>query len=230
MNRYAKNHNMLSIEEQDVLKNSSVCVVGCGGLGGYIIEMLARLGVGNITVIDGDRFDETNLNRQLNANEETIGISKALEAQKRVNLINSDVNVKARAGFLTQNNAINLLEYHDVVVDALDSIEMRFILQNTCASLNIPLVYGAIAGWYGQVATIMPGDHLLEKIYQGHREEQKKGLEVQLGNPSFTPALIASIQVSEVLKLLIHRGVLLRNKLLIIDLFSQEIEYLDFQN
>jgi Dinucleotide-utilizing enzymes involved in molybdopterin and thiamine biosynthesis family 2 len=225
MDRYKKNFNMLSEAEQLKLRQSKVCVVGCGGLGGYIIEMLARLGIGNLTVIDGDRFDLSNLNRQLNANEDNIGLSKALEAQKRVNHINSEVNVRAIAGFINEKNAKGILEEHDVIVDALDSIEMRFIIEKTCESLNIPLVYGAIAGWYGQVATILPGDHLLSKIYPNH-PEQTKGSEVELGNPSFTPALIASIQVSEVLKLLIGRGELLRNKLLLIDLLNQDIEYI----
>lgn len=231
MGRYEKNFNMLSTSEQVKLKQSNVCVVGCGGLGGYIIEMLARLGVGNITVIDGDRFETSNLNRQLNANEENIGLSKALEAQKRVNLINSEINVKAIAGFVTEKNASMLLEQHDVIVDALDNIEMRFVLETTCTALNIPLVYGAIAGWFGQVATILPGDCLLEKIYPSYHKEQayqKKGAEKSIGNPSFTPALVASIQVSEVLKILINRGVLLHNRLLLIDLLNQEIEHISF--
>ncbi|WP_459849030.1 HesA/MoeB/ThiF family protein [Fusibacter bizertensis] len=231
MGRYEKNFNMLSTSEQVKLKQSNVCVVGCGGLGGYIIEMLARLGVGNITVIDGDRFETSNLNRQLNANEENIGLSKALEAQKRVNLINSEISVKAIAGFVTERNVSALLEQHDVVVDALDNIEMRFVLETTCADLNIPLVYGAIAGWFGQVATILPGDYLLEKIYPNYQKgqsHQKKGAEQNIGNPSFTPALVASIQVSEVLKILINRGTLLHNRLLLIDLLNQEIEHISF--
>ena len=103
---------------------------------------------------------------------------------------------------------------HDVIIDALDSIETRFILQETAEKLRIPLVHGAIAGWYGQVTTIFPGDNTLDKIYS---KKDMKGAEQELGNPSFTPALVASIQVSEALKILIGRGELLRKKILFIN-------------
>src|SRR5660397_169269 len=77
---------------------------------------------------------------------------------------------------------------------ALDNMSSRKILAKGCAELKIPLVHGAIAGWYGQVSTIMPGDNTMERLYRG---DENKGVEVELGNPAFTPALVASIQVAE---------------------------------
>ncbi|MDW2003752.1 ThiF family adenylyltransferase, partial [Vibrio sp. 2304] len=87
--------NTLSKEENESLKNFKICVVGCGGIGGYVIEMLGRLGIGYITVIDGDVFEETNLNRQILSNSQTIGKSKAQTARERMKLVNPDIYVNA---------------------------------------------------------------------------------------------------------------------------------------
>lgn len=219
MKRYSRNMKMLSKEENERLSRFKVCVVGCGGLGGYIIEMLGRLGIGNITTVDGDIFDETNLNRQLLSDIETLGDSKALTARKRMEIVNPLVKVTAITEKITKENAENILSDHDLLIDAIDKIETRFLLQNTAEKLNIPMVHGAIAGWYGQVSTIFPGDKTLKKIYP---KKDAKGLESELGNPSFTPALVASIEVAEALKILLGRGDLLRNKLLYIDLLEHD--------
>lgn len=219
MKRYSRNMKMLSKEENERLSRFKVCVVGCGGLGGYIIEMLGRLGIGNITTVDGDIFDETNLNRQLLSDIETLGDSKALTARKRMEIVNPLVKVTAITEKITKENAENILSDHDLLIDAIDKIETRFLLQNTAEKLNIPMVHGAIAGWYGQVSTIFPGDKTLKKIYP---TKDAKGLESELGNPSFTPALVASIEVAEALKILLGRGDLLRNKLLYIDLLEHD--------
>jgi molybdopterin/thiamine biosynthesis adenylyltransferase len=223
MIRYLKNKNMLSQEECDLLLGKSVCIVGCGGLGGYIIEMIGRIGVGKITAVDGDVFDLTNLNRQLLCTEEHIGKGKAKAAKERMSKVNSDVTFTAISEFLTEENAEDILRGHDLVIDALDSIAARFILQEHASKLGIPMIYGAIAGWYGQVSTIMPGSDFLSRIYRHH---EGKGHETQLGNPSFSPALVASIEVSEAVKVLIGRGELLDGKLLMIDLLNNEFEVL----
>ncbi len=224
MKRYLRNMNMLSSEENASLSKFKVCVVGCGGLGGYIIEMLARLGIGHLTVVDGDVFDETNLNRQFLSDMDSIGKPKALVARDRINKINPLVKVEAINGMLTEENCSEILKGHDVIVDALDSINTRLVVQRYSEELNIPLVHGAIAGWFGQVTTIFPGDRTLDILY---KVKDNKGLEEELGNPSFTPALIASIEVSEVLKILINRGELLRKRLLIINTFNQEYEVIN---
>lgn len=219
MKRYIKNMNMLSKDENEKLKGFKVCVVGCGGLGGYIIEMLGRLGIGHITAVDGDVFDQTNLNRQILSNDESLGQSKALTAQRRMELVNPLIELIPITERITKENAGAILYGHDLIIDAVDKIDTRFLLQNSASKLEIPIVHGAIAGWYGQVSTIFPGDNTLDKIYP---IKDGDGLENEFGNPSFTPALIASIQVSESLKVLLHRGETLRNKLLYIDLLEND--------
>lgn len=219
MKRYVKNMNMLSKEENERLKGFNVCVVGCGGLGGYIVEFLGRLGIGKITAVDGDSFDETNLNRQILSDTISLGASKAITAQNRMKLVNPLINLTPVTEKLSKENAEEILEGHDLIIDAVDSISTRFLLQEIASKLNIPLVHGAIAGWYGQVSTIFPGDKTFEKIYPSR---EGRGIENELGNPSFTPAMVASIQVAEALKVLLGRGEYLRNKLLYIDLLEQE--------
>lgn len=220
-NRYERNMNTFSLEENLKFKDFKVCVVGCGGLGGYVIEMLGRLGIGFITAVDGDVFEDSNLNRQLLSTEKLIGKEKALAAKDRLGQVNSDVTINPIVGLLNEKNCLEILEGHHIVVDALDNTSSRKILAKGCAELKIPLVHGAIAGWYGQVSTIMPGDDTMERLYSG---AENKGAEVELGNPAFTPALVASIQVAEVTKVLFGKGDILQKKLLTLDLLSHEYD------
>lgn len=222
-NRYLRNMTTLSADEVETLKKSRVCVIGCGGLGGYIIEMLGRIGVGYITCVDGDVFDETNLNRQILCEEMSIGQSKALKAKDRMKLVNSEIYINPIVELLSEENAKKILKDHDLIIDAMDNIKGRFILQEVCKEINTPLIHGAISGWYGQVSTILPGDDTLNHIYKNKNKE----LDNKLGNPSFTPAAIASIQVSEAIKLLLNRGDILRHKLLLVDLLFNEFNILD---
>jgi molybdopterin-synthase adenylyltransferase len=227
LDRYSKNITTLSIDENDKLKYYSVCVVGAGGLGGYVIEMLGRLGIGHIIAVDHDVFEESNLNRQILSDNRSLGLKKAIKAKERMENVNPLVKVDAIAEKLTSLNGRDILKGANVVVDALDNIETRLILEKFCEELNIPLVHGAIAGWYGQVTTVMPGDKTLSRFYAG---KMLKGVEGKLGNPSFTPALVASIQVSEIVKLIIGRGEILRNKMLFIDMLQQEYEVVKLFN
>lgn len=219
--RYNRNMNTFSLEENQRLQAFRVCVIGCGGLGGYVIELLGRLGIGFITAVDGDVFDETNLNRQILSTEELLGKSKAQAAQDRMKKVNSEVLVNPIQEFLREENSLNILSGHDLVIDALDNMIARRLLEQQCEKLGLPLIHGAIAGWYGQVSAIFPGDKTLEKIYPPN---ENKGVETELGNPSFSPALVASLEVAEAVKVLLNRGDILRNKLLTIDLLCQEYE------
>ncbi len=214
MERYQRNKKLISQEEQDRLARARVVVLGCGGLGGYIIEMLSRIGVGRLTLVDFDTFDESNLNRQLLSTEKNLGVSKVREAQRRVNLINSLVEVEVVEERVSEENIDGIIEGAMVVVDALDSISLKKQVEESCARMNIPMIHGAIGGWIAQVAVVRPGEFLLEKLYG----DTEAGVEAEMGNPSFTPALAASIQTGEVIKLLLNRGDSLKGEVLYIDL------------
>ncbi len=224
VHRYAKNQSTISQEECLRLQKAKVVVVGCGGLGGHIIEHLGRLGVGNITAIDDDVFEETNLNRQLLSTEVLIGKAKAEEAVDRMKAVNSEVMAKGMVCRLTPENAKEILGDHHIVMDALDNIESRLALEDACQELGIPLIHGAIGGWYGQVAVIMPGKPLLHSIYG---EAEDKDLEEELGNPSFTPGVIAGIQVAECIKVLLNKEETLKGRILTVDLKCLEFDILE---
>ena len=220
--RYQRNRKMFSIEQQQKLLLSTVAVIGCGGLGGYIIEELARLGVGNIVVIDPDVFVEHNLNRQLLSATNVLGKPKVDAAVLRINEVNPVVKTLSHQVALNKKNGYQILGGVDFVVDAMDNVAGRLELSEVCAELDIPFVHGAIAGWYGQVVTVYPGEDTMQKIYRSGSAD--KGVETQLGNPSFTPAVIASLQVAEACKALLGKGELLRRKKLAIDLLNMEFE------
>ena len=144
--RYIRNLNALSEAECLSLHDKKVCVVGCGGLGGYVISALARVGVGNLTILDSDSFEESNLNRQLFSRETNIGKPKVEVCADMVSEINSEIIVNALQVKLEEANASEIINGADCVVDCLDNFEARFWLAHACQEAKLPLIYGAIAG------------------------------------------------------------------------------------
>ena len=215
--RYERNIPALSEEECGILLGKRVLVVGCGGLGGHLIDMLARIGVGSLRVVDGDVFEPSNLNRQLLSEVPLLGVSKAIAAAARVCRVNPEISVEAVDSFLTEANVRSLILGCDVVLDGLDNIRSRRILANECAQAGIPYIYGAVSGWVAQAAISMPEDHLVEMLYpEGAVLKSKSVL-------SFTPALCASMQVALCVRLLTGRPVE-TGKLYYFDLLNQEFE------
>jgi len=215
LDRYKRSLDTVTEQELEKIRSKTVGVVGAGGLGGYVIEMLARFGVGTLRIIDGDRFDETNLNRQLLAVEANLGKAKAEEAALRVAAINSTVQTEILAGKFGSENADQFLSGLDVVLDCLDNVGTRLLLEQRCKVLGIPLVHGAVGAWSGQVLTILPGDDTLYNLYGAD------GTPIPpIGAASFVPATIASYQVAECIKLLIGRGDLLRRRMMCFDLWN----------
>ena len=225
--RYDRNFNTLSLEEQKKLGTSKVVVLGLGGLGGSVCEMLARVGIGHLTLIDGDVFEPSNLNRQLLCRENLIGFPKARAAKDRVNAINSEVIVKDFIEYVDESNLYEHIKDADVVMDCLDSIDTRFLLQKAAQKASMPIVSGAIAGVAGQVTTIFPKDKGYELIYGKKGRNQSKGVETRTGNIAYCALFVAALQSSECLKVLLDRGDILRNKLLIAELWTNTFDIMD---
>ena len=190
--RYKRNYSTISLEQQQILQQSVITVIGCGGLGGFIIEGLARSGVGTLRLVDFDTFDVSNLNRQLFATEQTIGASKLEQAVARVHAINSTVQVEAIAARADEDNLSQIIAGSTLVMDAVDSIEVKIWLEQICNQKNIPLVYGAIGGNYGQMAVSLPDAPVVAKLYGGG---QKQGIEKKLGNPYYAPCVVGGMMV-----------------------------------
>lgn len=221
--RYQRNLGTVGFEGQTKLLESRVVIVGLGGLGGYVLEELSRIGVGYIVGIDHDVFDQTNLNRQILSSEQNLGKSKVEEALTRVKAINSTVEFTSLASNLDK---VDVQVYHNcnLVFDCLDNIQDRLKLAKICLAANIPLLHGAIGGWYGQVGVIWPGDNVLEKMY----ENRKSGIEKQLGTPPFTAATCASIMTAKGVKLLTGQYKKQKEEILFFDLLNDQWQPVSF--
>jgi len=222
--RYQRNIGTVGIGGQIKLLQSKVVIAGAGGLGGTVIELLARMGVGHLTVVDGESFEDSNINRHLLCQEKNLGQNKSQAAGERVRQINSGVEVDSIPHPITEQNARQLIKGANVIVDALGEIGPRFILETAAKKESIPLVHGAIAGFYGQVTTILPEDEGLIRIYGSRDKAPEVGSESDLGTPPTTASIVASFQAQEVVKVLLGSNKLIRNRLLTIDGESGNIE------
>lgn len=237
--RYARNAGSLGIDGQRTLHQACVLVAGCGGLGGHLIQGLARLGVGCIVAVDPDVFDESNLNRQALCTTANLGKPKALEAARQVALINPACRVQPHCMSLDATNADTLLDGVDLALDGLDSVSARITLSEACARNGIPLVHAAVAGWYGQVST-QPGvnsgsgsNTILEahpdpamasvaRLFEAVAATADRGDELRLGNQAYGPAFASAIQLAEACRIITGKASALENQLYTFDLLTME--------
>ena len=224
---YARNQKRLSSTDQIKLLKSHVAIIGLGGLGGTVTEILARIGIGSLTLVDGDRFDDSNLNRQLLSSTELLGTPKALAAEARVRAVNPAVETRAVSSFLTAENAANLLGSIDIAVDCLDSITDRFTLETACRKLAIIMVSAAIGGTSGQLTVTYPEDRGLSRVYGPPDRAVRKGVETTLGTLPFAAISLAAMECAEVVAIAVGNPSELRNRLLITDLIDHSLEIVD---
>jgi len=218
--RYLRNREAITLNEQIILAKSRVAIIGAGGLGGHVILSLARLGIGHLVIIDRDVFDESNLNRQALSRTESIGFSKSESGAQITGSINPGVMITPFIVKIEPSNIDKMLADVNVVVDALDNIADRFVLEKAAKRLKIPLVHGAVAGFEGQVMTIFPDDPGLKSLYGSAQEERDKSKspEAILGVPTIAPSYVSTLQTMEVLKIILKRGNLFRNTMVHVDL------------
>ena len=222
--RYVRNMGSFSLSDQATLLRSKASIVGLGGLGGTVTEILARTGTGTLNLIDGDIFEESNLNRQYLCTEKLISTPKADAASERVKEINASVTVSHHSKYLNKDNAPDLIEDSDVIIDCLDSLSGRFILEKASKKAGCRLVSAAVAGNYGHITTIFPEDTGLKLIYGDAENRPDKGAETSLGTLSHCVSLVASLEASEAIKIILKKGSLLRNRLLLVDLTDNSFE------
>jgi molybdopterin/thiamine biosynthesis adenylyltransferase len=226
--RYLRNKEAISIQEQLKLAKSRVTVVGAGGLGGHVTLLLARLGIGQLGIVDHDIFDETNLNRQALCRGESLGRHKAEEAAIIVGSINPGILVTSYPVRIDSSNAEEILTGSDVVVDGLDNVPDRLALETVTKKLGIPLIHGALAGFGGQVMTIFPEDPGLNFLYgrKNPSGDKATNAEAILGVPALMPSLIATFQAMEALKIILKRGRVFRHRIVHLDLeFGEMSEF-----
>ncbi len=217
--RYRRNMNEISRSDQISLLESSIVQVGLGGLGGSLLEIFLRTGIGRIRAADGDSFEESNLNRQALSSPNNIGVRKAQAAKARAHEINSSVELTVWDTFLDEKSLPDFLDNHSVAIDALGGLTMRRTLQQAAANAGIPLVTGALAGWTGYVGVVMPGQTGPADIMG-----QNNAAEEKLGCPAAAVTCLASIMATETIKILTGTPSSLVGKIFIIDLKSLNFE------
>ena len=214
---FEKNLAIFTPAEKDLLKEKKVLVAGCGGLGGSIIELLARSGIGHLVLADSDVFEPSNMNRQILCTVDTLGKGKADTAAARVLSINPDADVKVVDQMLCAENAPGLIRDCDIVIDALDSVASRLMLEEACAAEGKYLIHGAVNGWALQIGVCPPGSGMLKTLYGGKNATTYAG-----GGIAMTVVSCASFEVSEAIKILLDRPDSLSGKMLFFDLLSKE--------
>lgn len=219
--RYRRNTRTISLADQAVLLDSRVALVGLGGLGGYVLESLARIGVGRIYAAEGDAFEASNLNRQLLSEERWLGVSKAAPAKERIPRINSAVELETIEAFLDENTVGPFLENVDLVVDCLGGLDFRAPLQHAAAVAGIPMVTAAVAGWCGYVGAVAPGAPGPADLLP-----RTGGVEDELGTPPPTVMLAASLQARECVRILLGGAV--EPSILLFDLNDSTFETIRF--
>lgn len=219
--RYARNASMLSPAEQGQLLRGHVLLVGLGGLGGHILDMLARMGVGHIVGVDGDIFEESNCNRQLLASCRTLGQGKAQAAAAHAAAVNPAIRFTPVPQFVRGEGFAPLAAQAEVVVDALGGLTHRRALHRAAADAGKPVVCAGIAGLTGWVSVVSPGgaDPL---FWMEQGETGGESAEERLGNLAPAAAMAASLQAAEVLKILTRRKFL--QGVLFFDMEDSKIE------
>ncbi len=213
--RYDRQIMTIGTGGQEKLKRSTVAVVGVGGLGSPVSFYLTAAGVGKLILVDPEKPELSNLNRQILHWEEDLEKKpKAMSAKWKLERFNSDVEIIAKPVKLEEKNIDKVLRGTDIIVDCLDNFETRFLLDEYSQRTGKPLVHGAIEGTYGQVTTIVPGKtKTLREIFSNVKGRNGKSPVI-----GATAGVVGSIQAMEAVKLITGFGEPLLNKLLLIDL------------
>jgi molybdopterin/thiamine biosynthesis adenylyltransferase len=220
--RYFRNMPSITLKQQIILQRSQVAVVGAGGLGGHVIEGLCRLGIGALHIFDPDSFDETNLNRQVFTDQNTLGNAKVEVMQECCRLINPAVQITAHRIAVKDPNQDALFVDVQVIVDGLDTPGDRLILAAIARKCRLPLVHGAVAGFAGRVMIIQPSDNSMEMLYSA--KESACSSEHLLGTPVLSPALIASFQTMAVLNILLGKNQAGESRMIYVDLETPSLD------
>jgi adenylyltransferase/sulfurtransferase len=197
---------------QEKIKKASVVIAGAGGLGSPVALYLTAAGVGTLRIIDNDKVELSNLNRQILHWDKDVSKSKTASAYDKLTKLNKNVNLETVHITIDDSNAAQLTEGFDVIVDAMDNLSTRFLLNKAAVKHKVPFIHGAVSGMEGRAMTVIPGKSACIKCLY-HAAPPKIKFPV-LGT---TPAVIGAIEATEVIKYITGIGTLLTNRLLIYD-------------
>jgi adenylyltransferase/sulfurtransferase len=214
----------VGLEGQRKLLDSSVLLVGAGGLGSPAALYLGAAGVGTLGLVDFDRVDASNLQRQVLYTTSDVGRPKLEVAAERLHALNPDIRVRTHDAKLEASNAQDILSGYDVVVDGTDTFPSRYLTNDVCVWLGTPLVYGSIMRFEGQVSVFDPkgGAPCYRCLFAEPPPPELAPNCAEAGVLGVLPGVIGTLQATEALKLLLGRGEALRGRLLVYDALAME--------
>ena len=219
---FQKNLEFLTEEQAEKISRRKVAVVGTGALGQMAAHELVRSGFEQITLIDSDIMDESNFNRQLYAANSTMNQLKVNVLEKGLKDSRPEAQITVHSERLNEAIGKALIGDVDILLDCVDDIPSKLCLEKLAEELGIPLVHGAVEGWYGQVAVVYPGDGLLSMLYRTKKDQQVSAMVT-------TVNVIASLQVNAVIKIAIESENILRHRVLFADLWKGDFSFTDMQ-
>ncbi len=219
----------VGVEGQSRISNSRVLCVGAGGLGSPVIQYLAAAGIGHLTIVDDDRVDLSNLQRQVIHRTTDVGEFKAISAKRFVSELDPNISVDSIVERVCEDNAKSLFENHDIIIDGTDNIPTRYLIDDTCAEIGIPWVYGSVYRFEGQVSTFnYAGGPLYRDLFPEAPPEHLLPSCSEAGVMGVLPGIIGCLQVTEVIKIITGIGAPLAGKLLIFDSLDSSFRTLSF--
>jgi len=231
LERYDRNLKLRNYTkgDQETLLRSKVLVVGAGGLGSPVLLYLASNGVGNITVVDSDKVELSNLQRQIIHDSESLGKPKTEVVKRKIEKLNPDVKVNLFSGRFGPSNARNLVSSHDMVVDASDNFDTKFLVNDACILENRPFSIGSVLEYHGQTSTFVPGKSPCYRCLFKQPPEGTIPTTAEVGVLGTVPGIIGVIQATEVIKTLLNKGGNLAGKLLLLDALEWEFQIIRFE-
>ncbi len=208
---------------QKKLLNSKVFLVGAGGLGSPAALYLAAAGVGTLGIVDDDDVDHSNLQRQILHTTKDVGFPKALSAKATLEAINPDVEVVPYMQRLTSENIMDIIKDYDVILDGSDNFPTRYLVNDACVLMGKPLSHGSIFKFEGQATTIVPGETACYRcLFETPPPADLVPSCQEAGVLGVLPGIIGCIQATEVIKLLLGKGKLLKGQLLLYNALTME--------
>ncbi|RZJ50629.1 MAG: HesA/MoeB/ThiF family protein, partial [Flavobacterium sp.] len=229
-NRYNRQIILPEIGEngQEKLAKAKVLVIGAGGLGAVVLPYLAAAGVGEIGVVDDDVIEISNLQRQVIYKTNAVGKYKADEAKIMLTELNPSIKINSFTEKLSGNNAIQLFENYDIIVDATDSLVIKYLINDACLIVNKPMVYGSVFRFEGQVSVFNYQNGPTYKCLFPNENNESANCN-DAGVIGTSVGIIGMFQANEVIKIILETGEVLNGKLLVYNVLNNEQQKYDFE-
>ena len=222
----------IGIKGQEKLKQAKVLVVGAGGLGCPVLQYLTSAGVGKITIIEFDKVDETNLQRQVLYGSDDVGKLKSIIAKTRLEHLNSFTEVEIINIRLDASNSLNIIKSFDVIVDATDNLEARYVINDSCVILDKPMVHGSIYKYEGMVSVFNYKRGATYRCFNpsSEKKETRNPLPAQVGLFGVLPGITGTYMANEVIKIITETGEVMSGRILLINIFNNTHSTISVKN